>query len=125
MAYEPKTWECGETITAEALNHIEQGIANSGGGTEPLIATWMDRDATAEECSNGGTVYECSHSWQDVYDAVMSGRTVLMNIEETAHFDLVTMIDEDEGVFTYKFASRAVSFDTPTAKKSIDCGGAD
>ena len=34
MAYTPKTWECGETITADALNHIEQGIAeaSSGGG---------------------------------------------------------------------------------------------
>ena len=31
MAYEPKTWECGETITAEALNHMEQGIASGGG----------------------------------------------------------------------------------------------
>lgn len=32
MAYEPKTWECGETITADALNHLEQGVANAGGG---------------------------------------------------------------------------------------------
>lgn len=30
MSYEPKTWECGETITAEALNHMEQGIASGG-----------------------------------------------------------------------------------------------
>ena len=36
MAYEPKTWQCGEVVSAEALNHIEQGIADasSGGGTE-------------------------------------------------------------------------------------------
>lgn len=33
MAYEPKTWECGDVVTADALNHIEQGIAESGGGT--------------------------------------------------------------------------------------------
>ena len=32
MAYEPKTWECGDVVTADALNHIEQGIAESGGG---------------------------------------------------------------------------------------------
>ena len=31
MSYEPKTWACGDAITAEDLNHIEQGIANSGG----------------------------------------------------------------------------------------------
>ena len=31
MAYEPKTWSCGDVITANDLNHIEQGIAESGG----------------------------------------------------------------------------------------------
>lgn len=31
MAYEPKTWSCGDVITANDLNHIEQGIADSGG----------------------------------------------------------------------------------------------
>lgn len=38
MAYTPNEWACGETITAEKLNHMEDGIesANSG-GTEPLI----------------------------------------------------------------------------------------
>ena len=36
MAYEPKTWECGEALTADALNHMEQGIAEAseGGGCD-------------------------------------------------------------------------------------------
>ena len=29
MAYTPKTWECNETITAEDLNHMEQGISEA------------------------------------------------------------------------------------------------
>ena len=29
MAYEPKTWECGDVVTADALNKIEQGIADA------------------------------------------------------------------------------------------------
>lgn len=33
MAYEPKVWQCGDVVTADALNHIEQGIAESGGST--------------------------------------------------------------------------------------------
>lgn len=39
MAYTPKEWECGETITAEALNHMEQGIAeaSSGGGEDSNV----------------------------------------------------------------------------------------
>lgn len=34
MSYEKQTWECGETITADKLNHMEEGIENasSSGG---------------------------------------------------------------------------------------------
>lgn len=34
--YTPKNWQCGETITAEDLNHMEQGIAEAseGGGCD-------------------------------------------------------------------------------------------
>ena len=31
MAYEKQTWACGEVITADKLNHMEDGIANAGG----------------------------------------------------------------------------------------------
>lgn len=32
MAYTPTTWTTGDTITASAMNKIEDGIANAGGG---------------------------------------------------------------------------------------------
>lgn len=32
MSYTPTSWTTGDTITASALNKIEQGIANAGGG---------------------------------------------------------------------------------------------
>lgn len=32
MAYDKHTWTCDEPITVERLNHIEDGIANAGGG---------------------------------------------------------------------------------------------
>lgn len=32
MAYTPTQWNTGDTITASALNKIENGIANAGGG---------------------------------------------------------------------------------------------
>lgn len=75
MAYEPKTWECGETITAEALNHIEQGIANSGGGTsEPLIIRY-----TGESRVDGDyTYYATDKTFAEVKEAFNSGRTVLL-----------------------------------------------
>lgn len=30
MAYDKHTWTCGEAITAEKLNHMENGIASGG-----------------------------------------------------------------------------------------------
>lgn len=32
MAYDKHIWTCDEPITVERLNHIEDGIANAGGG---------------------------------------------------------------------------------------------
>ena len=50
MSYEPKIWECGDTITAEDLNHIEQGIKSATGyecveTTEPIF----DGSVTTQE----------------------------------------------------------------------------
>lgn len=37
MAYTPTTWECGDVVTAEALNKIENGIANAGGSDSVIF----------------------------------------------------------------------------------------
>lgn len=37
MAYTPTTWTTGDTITATAMNKIENGIANAGGGFDAFI----------------------------------------------------------------------------------------
>lgn len=34
MAYEKQVWNCGDTITAEKMNHIEEGIENAQSGYE-------------------------------------------------------------------------------------------
>ena len=41
MSYTPTQWNTGDTITASALNKIEQGIANAGGAT-PFVITASD-----------------------------------------------------------------------------------
>lgn len=49
MAYEKQTWVCGETITADKLNHMEDGIAEaSGGGTAGYECT-EERTLLTEE----------------------------------------------------------------------------
>lgn len=32
MAYEKQTWVCGDVVTADKLNHMEDGIAECCGG---------------------------------------------------------------------------------------------
>ena len=50
MSYTPTSWSTGDTITASAMNKIENGIANAGGGIlfdigvedGVLDKTWME-----------------------------------------------------------------------------------
>lgn len=37
MSYEKHTWETGETITAEKLNNLENGVASSGGSESSFV----------------------------------------------------------------------------------------
>lgn len=70
MAYEPKTWQCDDTITADELNRMEQGIAEaSQGDGATLVVNATVREATAEECANGGEVMALDRTWQEIYDA--------------------------------------------------------
>lgn len=63
MAYTKQTWECGDTITADKLNHMEDGIEECCGGGEPLIVHVLDKDA-------GGTPYnELDKTWREISDA--------------------------------------------------------
>lgn len=72
MAYTKNKWKCGDSVTAEKLNNIEQGIANgSGSAIEPF---YVDFDHYAEESPNP-PVY--NKTWQEAYDAFMSGRPVI------------------------------------------------
>lgn len=44
MSYTPTTWETGDTITAEKLNNMEQGIA--GASVFKVTFTWDSDDTT-------------------------------------------------------------------------------
>lgn len=37
MAYEPTVWQTGDVVTAEKMNKLENGVANSGGGGFLLV----------------------------------------------------------------------------------------
>ena len=84
MAYEPKTWVTGEVITAEKLNHIEQGIET---------ATTLYVTVTQED-----TTYTLSHSYTEIYNAVTAGKNVYIIVAEEGYF-------EKQGAFTVRPSS--------------------
>lgn len=65
-AYVPHEWDCDELITAEALNRMEQGIANAGGGA--LVIKVVEETDTKDITDT---------TWTQAYEAMMSGRVVL------------------------------------------------
>ena len=55
MSYTPTNWTTGDTITAEKLNKMEQGIASAGGGGGVLIVTIDENNAL-------------DHTWKEISD---------------------------------------------------------
>jgi len=125
MAYTKQNWECGDLITADKMNHIEDGIeeASSGGGA--LVVTMTPRNATAEECSDGGHVYEFSHSWQQMHDVIATGGQVWLRIltESVDAYEAVLVCSSRSGA--YRIVTRTnpgeYVFTSPTSTKSVVC----
>lgn len=65
MSYTPTTWTTGDTITASAMNKIEQGIANAGGGKYDAYDFVISRVDTGTPVLEKGT-------WQGIYDALQN-----------------------------------------------------
>lgn len=74
--YEKQTWVTGEVITKEKLNHMEDGIANSGG----VIV--------AEEDLN----WQLNKTWQEICDA--------LNERKQVYIYAVRLLNKD-GIETY------------------------
>lgn len=128
MAYTKKTWECGETITADALNRMEDGIEEaiqSGGGTPLILEVVSEREATVEECDDGGTVYTYNHTWQEVYDAVMQGVPVIVVFDDEALLSVIVIMDvEHDKMGGEYFVGTNIKANTPTEPlHMIVCGG--
>ena len=100
MSYEKQTWQNGDIITAEKLNHMEDGIGESGaGGDSPMyligdmgdengyalykatgsdvnIVTYgeiMNKLIMASFAGLGNAVFACSQQQDDSYAFIGSG----------------------------------------------------
>lgn len=75
MAYTPTEWMTGDTITAEKLNNMEQGIAQSGSADHPVIVA----NVTA---TKNGNDYDCvsDTTFADLVDAWNNGKLPMVRL---------------------------------------------
>lgn len=80
MSYTPTNWTTGDTITASALNKIEQGIANAGGGGGGTqIGYTMENDLMVLDAS-----------YNDLKQILLSGSIpYILSTVEVEGFDVV------------------------------------
>lgn len=77
MAYEMHEWVCNEPITADKLNHMEQGIVEAQNDeSDDVLIIREDTEAT----TSSKRVFD--KTWQQVYDALQNGTRVIF-LQET------------------------------------------
>ena len=87
MAYEMHEWVCNEPITADKLNHMEQGIVEaqndeSSGGDVLIIR--QDTEASTP------TRIVFDKTWQEAFDALKNGTRVIVLQESELPPSVVT-----------------------------------
>lgn len=89
MAYEKTEWKNGDTITAEKLNHMEDGIAEGGGA---FIVEFKDDE-----------IWYLKQTFGDVYQNYLNGKMILLlnrANESIRYSSLLTLeIDTTEGYY--------------------------
>lgn len=63
MSYDKQNWQTGDVITANKLNHIEDGIAGAGGGGMLVISAVYDEQTDTTTLDK---------TWQEIHDATFS-----------------------------------------------------
>lgn len=89
MSYEPTVWQCGDTITAEKLNKLEQGVANSGGGSLLVVTCNIEDWLDCGEPDSVGIIATFSHSWQEMHDSIENNIPVVIVMHEGYYTNIV------------------------------------
>lgn len=81
MSYEKQTWATGDTITAEKLNHMEDGIADGGGGSSVFQVIY-----TIAEDGQGGFTATCNHTMTEIVTAYNAGKYIPIMVDTAQAF---------------------------------------
>lgn len=91
MAYVKTVWETGDVITAEKLNHAENGIATANNIIGNLII-----HVTVES-----DIATLDQKWQDIFDAFSTGvPCIISGVNDGLYYqEFVQAVYSDEGTY--------------------------
>lgn len=114
MAYTKQTWATGDTVTASKLNHMEDGIAEGGGGalivTSSIVNGYPVLDKTVQE------IYDALTSGTPVYYSYVYGTPVTSYISEAYLAPVVS-------VYTYGNNYMRVAISYPKVNETVQNNG--
>lgn len=138
MAYTKQTWVTGDVVTAEKLNHIENGIFNTAG------VLYIPVTVTETSTPGGETstfTFSSDYSYDDITEAVAAGKFPIVTTEVnrngvsgTLYLTLVQSFAETEvlyGAFGFMDSIRSGyslcfnsdgTIDTQTHEKQAETG---
>lgn len=97
MAYTPTNWQCGDVVTAEALNKIEQGIASASGGSSPTAPLILNVETDETDPQN--PIVEITTPYSEIKAAYLSGRAVILDPvqRDKQYMSMIGMTDFNPG----------------------------
>lgn len=117
MSYDKQNWQTGDVITANKLNHIEDGIAGAGGGGVVV-------HITEEE-----DVFTLDKTWNELQELLSSGALVVALSEDVGYttMQFLSQAHSDNGTYAVAFISASIKPDWTgeTAVAVYSCESAD
>lgn len=120
MAYNKTNWQTGDTITAEKLNNIENGIAGM-----VLVVNYSEDQNTPNK-------FVFDHTWQEIYDVFSAGGLVTVGYSATdansvvVYRSPVVEVGGGEGSYAVGYRENRLSYagtDSPDGYPYFTSGG--
>lgn len=89
--YNPTTWITGDTITAEKLNNLEQGIQNATSSNRLYLCTNTSRTL--------------DRTYNDIKNALLANKNIFLLVvdEGTTYYQLLIYLNKEENTYSAKF----------------------
>ena len=103
MSYVKNTWQTGDTITATGLNHMEDGIADAGGGGAFVIDTTYNPQVDVEALDK---------TWAEIKTAFDGGKIIIFR----------GSVNDEDGYAGYDRYFKQIYHELPSGD-SAECWG--